>query len=210
MANDRFRNFSLISYIDDEELLKSILLSKDNILYYMYILHDKDVDESGELKVPHYHICLILRCARKKSTVINYFKVPNKDGVIQNCLCQVTESNSRVADYLTHKNEPNKYQYGSGELKSNGLSKFTFEEESSNDNCLAIIDDLIKGTKTYKMVQRYGREFVYKFNNYKAVVEQIVFERRFAYDDEIAVDTVLEGLQTVVDDGEQLNLFDRG
>lgn len=209
MANDRFRNFSLISYIDDEDKLKSILMSKDNILYYMYILHDRDVDDNGDLKVPHFHISLILRCARKKSTVANYFKIPNNDGIIQNCLCEVTESNSRVANYLTHKDEPDKYQYSADELKSNNLLKFTSEEECSNDNCLAIIDDMLKETSTYKMVERYGREFVYKYNNYKAVVEQIAFERRFKHDTEVFVNMQLDKLKDEkLDDDKQLKLFD--
>lgn len=175
MGNFRSRNFSLISYIDNEDKLKNILFSKTNIAYYAYIYHDKDIYEDGTPKEPHFHIALILRCARDIDCVCNYFRVEDKNGLKVNCLGQITHSNKDICVYFTHINEPDKYQYDFNDVKSNNVNKFLIDNQE--DVCILIIDDILKGVTTYEMVKRYGKEFVYRYNNYKAIVTDIIIEK---------------------------------
>lgn len=78
-------------------------LIRDKICSYAYILHDKDIiEDSGELKKPHYHIILLFHKQEHTKPILKLFKtnvyetIKNLNGCIQ---------------YLVHKGYDNKYQY---------------------------------------------------------------------------------------------------
>ena len=80
---------------------------------YAWILHDKDIDEdTGELKAPHYHIFLEFRNARYLSGLAAEL------GVASNFI-EVCRNKTGSQLYLTHKKDPDKYQYDDSEVHSN-------------------------------------------------------------------------------------------
>lgn len=88
------------------------------------ILHDKDVDENGELKKPHLHVVL-----KTDSTLTNK-NVADALGIDYNYI-QCIVSLKGALDYLTHKYTKDKYQYSEEELLGD-LQIFDNKTEEEN------------------------------------------------------------------------------
>lgn len=105
MSEKQSRNFLGVLYPDSTSYDCEKVLSRleDSFSDFAYVLHDKDVDENGELKKPHIHWC------GKRS--------PAPISTIANALC--VESNSiefcknwkYSLRYLIHADNPEKFQY---------------------------------------------------------------------------------------------------
>lgn len=120
----RNRTHLLMLYPEDKthmEALEKIKKSFD----YACILHDRDIDENGNLKKLHYHV--VLRCsnqqwntalAKELGITENYFEEPRS---FDNALL-----------YLIHYNDSDKYQYSIDEVQGN-LVKRLREKINSNE-----------------------------------------------------------------------------
>lgn len=82
---------------------------------WAFILHDKDKNEDGTLKAPHYHIVLKTNTSLPISTIAKWFGVPENFvavprnwGAFMDCV-----------QYLTHERHPDKYRYEDCEVKAN-------------------------------------------------------------------------------------------
>jgi len=104
------RTFSVILY-DTEEDIKILELAKRSY-NYAYIMHDKDVDEFGEIKKAHYH--LILRWNDTKS--IN--ALSKELGIPVNRITKIKSFKSSIR-YLTHIDYKEKYQYKYNDIVTN-------------------------------------------------------------------------------------------
>lgn len=69
----RSRSFMLILYPDDDSHIKCLDSIINSEYKYAYILHDKDINEDGTLKKPHYHVVLYFDNARTISSVAKEF-----------------------------------------------------------------------------------------------------------------------------------------
>lgn len=102
------KKYSLICYPESCNIEESLLYFRDVLESYAYILHDRDYNEDGTLKKPHYHVYLEFSKPVSSNTICNHFNVKvwesvkNMNGVIQ---------------YMTHKRYPNKAQYSWKEIK---------------------------------------------------------------------------------------------
>lgn len=95
-------------------------LDHNAIKDYAYILHDKDKDLDGNLKVAHYHIMLRFKDSVPTTSICSWF------GVKENYINKIRGSFGDALAYLTHKNTPDKYQYLDEEVKTN----FEFQKEA--------------------------------------------------------------------------------
>lgn len=86
-----------------------ILLKAKN-LDYAVILHDKDIDEQGKAKKPHYHIILDYTNPHYFSSLSSEFEGAHIEPV---------SKFEQAVQYLIHKNSPDKYQYKVEEVKTN-------------------------------------------------------------------------------------------
>lgn len=157
------RDFSLITYLSETDLLKVLSSHSQSIFSYIYIYHSKD------LSVPHIHLVIRTRNDKTSSAVLKWFKWSGS----ANTLIEKVFSPSIVA-YLTHENQPDKYQYSSDDLRSDNIDfwqKFKLYEKS--DNAVYIIDDIIAEVPLRTLVQRYGRDFVINYDKYKRVARII-------------------------------------
>lgn len=94
-------------------------LDHNAIKDYAYILHDKDIDISGNLKSPHWHIYIRFKDSVPTESICKWFNINDN---------YINKIKGRFADalaYATHKNCSDKYQYPDEEVKSN----FDFKKE---------------------------------------------------------------------------------
>lgn len=105
--------------------------------YYYLILHDKDIQEDGTLKKPHYHIVFNLQAKHSKAKFLE---------AIANAIGQHTDSISideliqleGAVRYLIHIDNPEKHQYNEFEIVSNDkrLRRFIVGEEMWIVECM--------------------------------------------------------------------------
>lgn len=113
MAEKKFRSFAGTLYPDSEsydcELLLSVIRSK--FIDWAYILHDKDTDENGVLKKPHFH-WVGRATPRCLSVVSNFLGLPEND-------IEVVKNFDNMVMYLIHLNDIDKYQYSPDDVETN-------------------------------------------------------------------------------------------
>ena len=103
------------------------MISTTDIRGYAWILHDKDTDEKGELKKPHYHFLIQLYSKQRGS----WFKQFSSDDM-GDILHRPSYSPQGAYDYLTHSTNAaiaeGKYIYDNSELHST-LDEFAPDEQ---------------------------------------------------------------------------------
>ena len=72
MSDKQSRNFLGVLYPDSTtyDCDKVLLRIEDTFSEYAYILHDRDTDENGELKKPHYHVNIKFRSPITQNSAI--------------------------------------------------------------------------------------------------------------------------------------------
>ncbi len=111
MNNKRVRNYLGVIYEDDENFdnqFFNLSQEKESI----WIKHDRDLDDEGNIKKPHYHFVIQLKNACTLSSMAKRLEV-NK-----NMLEYVKNVNSSLK-YLIHYKDDNKYNYNPEEVQSN-------------------------------------------------------------------------------------------
>jgi len=104
----RSRKHCVLLYPDCAEHL--VILEKIKTTYeHAGILHDKDVDESGNVKKPHYHIVVSFKNAMWNTAISKELGLP------LNLIQQCRNEESALA-YLIHFLEENKHHYALDEV----------------------------------------------------------------------------------------------
>lgn len=79
-------------------------------IFYAFIRHDQDIEDTGEPKPPHYH--LVIKFAQPKT-----FQTMQK--LFPGAHIEMSQSVSSSVQYLTHQNQPNKAQYSGNQIITN-------------------------------------------------------------------------------------------
>jgi hypothetical protein len=113
MADKKFRSFAGTLYPDSESYDCETLLStiRSKFIDWAYILHDKDVNENGELKKPHIH-WVGRATPRCLSVVSNFLGLPEND-------IEVVKNFDNMVMYLIHMNDIDKFQYSPDDVETN-------------------------------------------------------------------------------------------
>lgn len=128
---------------------------------YKAILHDKDVNDDGELKKAHWHVIIQL-----DSPQSDYY-VAETIGVQVNYIEQIRSLKSAY-DYLTHRYHQDKYQYNDESL----FGDLEITNEAISDNRFKEFTEIIYREKVdnpKKLVQcacRYNYLDILKKNSY--------------------------------------------
>jgi hypothetical protein len=77
---------------------------------WAYVLHNKDTDENGEIKTPHYHLYIEYQNARTFQAMRNRFEGAH---------IEAAQNREYCIQYLIHRNNPEKHQYKIDEVESN-------------------------------------------------------------------------------------------
>lgn len=102
------RYFSFILYKEDEEQMKSMEYIINNYKYAR-IYHDKDKEEDGSIKKPHYHIIIYIGNNPRNRHAIA-IETNIKENYIEGC------NKEKMLLYLIHYNNPDKTQYDMEEV----------------------------------------------------------------------------------------------
>ena len=165
MSREVYRNRThlLMLYPEDEShmnALKKIEKSYD----YAYILHDKDCDENGNIKKPHYHVVIRFTNQKWNSSVAKELNIA------ENYLEEPRNFDNALM-YLIHFNDEDKYQYNiddvKGPLKKRLREKINCVDKTEGEKVFDLIDyienqeNIIKVTEfaKYCAINGYWAEF---------------------------------------------------
>ena len=144
--NKLYRNWSFVLYPLEDETHKNAIDYIHNNFDYAEIVHDKDVNELGELKKIHTHIVITFKNACSAKSLEK--KLGIKVGAFN-----VSTSLKSALLYLVHFRILDKYQYDiinvSGPLV-NQLDKYIrLEDRESEDEIVIKLIDYIESYNTY-------------------------------------------------------------
>lgn len=174
MGNER--NWDIITYLTEEQLLSVLTDKESQISAFAYILHDKDVKSDGTLKEPHFHLCLLLNNGHTFSQMEKWFSGFLDDkGKPVNTLLEKLKSPLGAFQYLTHNTEDskNKYQYNTEDIVSVNTERFLKKHEKQ-DTILLAIQDLLAGVPLREVSQKYGRDFIVHYGHIKTLYNDII------------------------------------
>lgn len=132
-----------------EETIKNALKSHENCIEkYAYILHDKDIDETGNLKAPHYHIIIQFKKndGREIKHIATWFNV--EEQYVRKSTSKSKNKFLDMAKYLVHMNAKDKYQYDVLNVSANFDYINFINQTSSSQRRQEIVDLIMNGTIT--------------------------------------------------------------
>ncbi len=174
-SSPKGRFFSLVSYQDNtSEILNTLTFKESSLRAYAVIKHDKD-------NAPvHHHIVLRTNSSWTVESVRKWFSgYVDAKGEMISTLGQLVRDRSAIIDYLTHENETDKYHYDKSDIIDGGLYDI-LPLDNSVDDSFEIISKMLDGCSTRELVRLYGRDFVYHYGSYQAIVMSIQREENIS------------------------------
>lgn len=179
------RNFFCVSYLTEEQINEVLQRKQSQVKQFAYILHDKDVESDGTPKAPHYHIIVALYNSVNLSTFKNWWKGHfDEKGMEVNTLVQLAGSVPVCWAYLTHKDDPDKYQYNPVHIVASDHSYFEDDTKCEADRVWEFVEMILDGTPLREVAKLGGRDFIYHYSAIRAMVDDIRREEQEAKDRE--------------------------
>lgn len=159
----RYYSFRIITYAKEEEFQKLLKYGTK----WEYIFHDSDVKEDGTLKEPHWHINIVLREWKTVKGVCNLIEGN------QNSLAIPLNDKRDAHEYLTHKNDPDKFQYDENLIKSSEkkLWEDTESKTDENENFIAIIES--RTISLREKAIRLGKDYIKNYFKYESFIKEM-------------------------------------
>lgn len=187
MAGNRFRHFGIIFYGTQKELFVILHQYNERIAHYAFILHDKDVylediyendkvtlkHKKGDKELNHYHVIVDLFNGATARAVARLFKTETDNAKVE-ALNDLVQSYR----YLTHKDNPEKYQYSSDSVLSDDIDYYEKlcirgQKRDSDDTAIQIVEALLAGVNPRILMHRYGRDCIIHMSQYKDYAHSI-------------------------------------
>lgn len=167
-------NYSCITYLSPEQFHEVLSRKDSQIKHFAYILHDKDVYPDGSPKEPHYHLIVCLNFKINESTFRNWWKgYFDSDGKAINTLVEITRSVNVSYRYLTHADDPDKFQYADSAIVSTDHAWFLDEVNDNADQVWGWVEMVLNGTPLRDVARIGGRDFIYHYNAVRVLVNDI-------------------------------------
>lgn len=181
--NVRAYSWSLITYATSNEVHQFILEHLDIIKYYAYIVHDNDIKDDGTPKEKHIHLLLVFNYSIQLGAIINKMRFEC------NTMGEPMRDKVSAYNYLTHKDNCDKYQYNELDIITNNKEYFLstttrIKKEDENFKYLELIEDLCKGYTFRDMIIKYGRDFIIHYKQYQEMAYFVLNEKKVIIDDE--------------------------
>lgn len=171
MKSTQSRKWSLVTYLPPAELAQVFGDKADKVRAYAYATHDKDTNKDGSRKEPHTHVIVWLNTPYAPSTIKNWFRGYDDKGELVNTLAEPCKDISAMYRYLTHKDNPDKYQYDDDVVICSDPSMF--EDDVQTCDTWTAVDDLLNGVPLREVARRYGRDFIYHYSHIRQLVQDI-------------------------------------
>lgn len=163
-------NHSLITYVPLDIILRALDFHSEQILAWALIKHDKDTftaeDEeknpehiAGTIKEPHYHV--LIRTYKKcySKSVCKWFWYIDDNGPVST-LAERAFTVTDAYNYLTHKYEPDKYQYPDDAVMVSDPKWFEIPDLAEADNLTIAYMNALLDVDPFLLVKRFGRDFI--------------------------------------------------
>lgn len=163
MAKNENTSKSFATIVYPESALKGWeeILVKQGLQFLVSPLHDRDKQEDGTLKKPHYHVLIIFPRKKAKSAV---------EKIIRGCGavgCEMVANEVGYARYLTHMDDEDKVKYEEKDVKAYGGIKYEeiVKKESRDEDVMEEVLEFIERNHVmsyYKLslyCMRYKREW---------------------------------------------------
>lgn len=137
MSGEKGRDWTFIVYPESAPEHWREILDKTYLRWIESPLHDKDVNEDGEIKKPHWHILLsfegpvTLKAVEKIALQLNCPE-PRKVG-----------SGKGLVRYMIHKDNPEKYQYGIDEIVGHNGADVASYFEMTHTSKLVLMKEIV-------------------------------------------------------------------
>lgn len=134
-------------------------------------LHEHDLDADGNTKKPHYHVILSYDSLKSYNQVVKITESLNQPIPIP------IQSLAGAHEYLTHANNPDKYQYSKDDIKyMNGFKIDAVE----GDEKMAVVKELcsiimVNGMTEFSQLVQFVSEFDQSDKYFKALVRNPYF-----------------------------------
>lgn len=126
--NVKKRNWAFVLYPESAPADWRERLQLSGLMGAISPLHDKDIDPTGEPKKPHYHVILVY------GSPTTYNNVKSFTDELNQPIPQALEQVRGYYRYLTHKDNPDKYQYAESEIDTfNGFDISDFVEITKSE-----------------------------------------------------------------------------
>lgn len=136
-ANTRTRNWTFLVYTESAPENWKEILQKNFAKTVISPLHDKDMNEDGTPKKPHYHILMMFDGVKSYNQVLDITKSLNAP------IPQVAQSAKGLVRYMTHMDNPEKAQYKKSDIIAyNGADLTELLKPSSQDRYSMIAEML--------------------------------------------------------------------
>lgn len=179
----KYRNFMIILYTEDKKHCSILDYIINNFNNYAYILHDKDYNENGEIKKPHYHVML---CFDNPRTITGLSKELD---LLPNYIEPTKHNYIKGLRYLIHADEEDKYLYAVEEVKGTKtlIRKLENSLNADKTECEYIIEiiDIIDNQdyiNKREFVLEMCRKNLYSYYRRSAcIINDIIFEHNQRY-----------------------------
>lgn len=118
------RYFTFIMYEDSRPEDWKEKLQSTGLQFVISPYHDKDINQDGTKKKPHWHVLIIFN---GPSTLKNANRISES---INATICQPVKSTTGIIRYFSHKDNPEKAQYNENEIT--GINGPDIEELSKS------------------------------------------------------------------------------
>lgn len=160
----RFYSFSIVTYHTDIDIITSFC---KNCTRYAFIFHDKDANKS-----PHFHLLCTFRQNLSFKSVADLFPDVALDGSRRNTFVEQLHDKYGAFRYLTHKDNPEKFQYAESSIISNNLDYYIPDTKVSDNE--AFLDKLLSPYVSYRQLAvEFGKDFIRNHKTYLSFAELV-------------------------------------
>lgn len=184
------RAFFVETYVRGEIISAALRKHENFIKRYAYIYHDQDVWQSedkavldgkhiaGEKKTPHWHVLLELRNSYEERLVKDwFFDIEDQ----QNTNTSIVTSKRACYRYLTHRDNPEKFQYSAMGIVTDDrdfYESLALDEGTNGDDLVQAVCDLASGASTREVLSYYGRDLICNYANVRRITDDICREEK--------------------------------
>lgn len=162
-VSSRSRCIVGISYAPIEIIERAIEFNSQYVRDWAYIHHDKfseaELEENPDER-PHTHVLLRLYGMHSVKAVSRWFWYINPEGEIENTYLQAASDLYAYYHYCLHIDHPEKWQYSEDDFVCSLMCDFDKFEASIVDPLKDALFDILTGTPTRVIMQRYGRDAI--------------------------------------------------
>lgn len=154
------RNWTFIVYPDSAPKDWKRIIDNLYVPWVCSPLHDKDINEDGTEKKPHYHVVLSFDGKKSYKQIMD---INNLCSGLQKV--EVVGSMRRMIRYLAHMDNAEKYQYKPEDIENHGLNDFRKYIMASDEQIEAVMREISQFIQEYNITEYSVIYYYAMYNN---------------------------------------------